>query len=157
MLDQLRMGKGIVKSELQTELVTRRSCRCFTKRSTAVSGSILPGPRLGFEALLVGRQQLILADLSRAARGAFAAAGTGWEQRLLNAFTDQVRGDAPGGFVEAYDDMLRRLARSSVDLSICYDVVATLRRQLLACLSTELLMRPIAEDLFQEVADSPAT
>lgn len=155
-LDQIRDGTRVERVVLPTELVTRRSCRCFTKRSGLNNSAGALG-RLGFEALLVGRRQLILADLSRAARGAFSAAGAGWEQRLLSSFTDQVRGDSAAAFVETYDDILRRLAQSEVDLSICFEVVATFRKQILACLANEPNLKPLAEDLFQEAGELTAS
>jgi DNA-binding LacI/PurR family transcriptional regulator len=152
-LEQVQTGVRVQKLVLSTELVTRRSCRCFTRRDGLGGAPSSSTMQLGFEALLVARRQLILADLSRAARGAFSAAGTGWEQRLLNAFTDQLRGDASADFVETYDDLLRRLTRSGVDLSICYDVVAAMRRHLLACTAGERRLRPLAEGLLEEIGE----
>ncbi len=93
-LDQLRDGPRAQKITLSTELVTRRSCRCFARRGAlAGPGALAVATKLGFDALLVGRRQLILADLSRAARGAFSAAGI----RLGVAPPQRPHRPAPGG------------------------------------------------------------
>jgi DNA-binding LacI/PurR family transcriptional regulator len=153
-LDQVRDGARAQKIVLSTELVTRRSCRCFARRGGLAGSTALAAPtKLGFDALLVGRRQLILADLARAARGAFSAAGTGWETRLLNALTDQLRGDPKASFVTTYEDMLRRLADAGVDLSICFEVAATLRRHLMSCVANERELRPFAEELLDDIGD----
>ena len=153
-LDQLRDGARVQRLVLSTELVTRRSCRCFARRGAlAGSSALAASTKLGFEALLVGRRQLILADLARAARGAFSPAGAGWEQRLLNALTDQLHGDPAARFVETYEDILRRLSASGVDVSICFEVAATLRRHLMSCVANERHLRALAEELLDDIGE----
>lgn len=153
-LDQIRGGARVQKVVLDTELVTRRSCRCFMGRRADAASIPPPTPSgMGFESMLLGRRQIILADLSRASRGAFSAAGVGWEQRLLSAFGDQLRGSSPAAFVETYEDILRKLSQGGVDLSICYDVAATLRRHLLACVANQRYLRPLAEEMLDEIGE----
>lgn len=163
-LDQVRDGARVQRLVLSTELCTRRSCGCFARRGAlAGAGALSVATKLGFDALLVGRRQLILADLSRAARGAFSAAGAGWEARLLNALTDQLRGNPTARFVETYEDVLRRLGEgghagahapaAGVDLSICFEVAATLRRHLISCVANEPKLRPVADELFDDIAE----
>jgi DNA-binding LacI/PurR family transcriptional regulator len=151
-LDQLRQGARVERLVLDTELVTRRSCRCFARREGLLDGPSSPA-RFGFEALLVSRRQVILAELSRAARGTFRAAGRGWEQRLLNAFVDQLQREPTMGLVETYDDILRRVSESGGDVSIGYEVVAALRRHLLACVANEPRLRTLTEELLLEIGE----
>ncbi|HEX7454019.1 MAG TPA: substrate-binding domain-containing protein, partial [Polyangiaceae bacterium] len=70
---------------LHTELIARRSCRCFGDQ-TSISLTGLP-KRASFEAALVERRQIVMADLARAARGGFGVLGSGWEARLIGAVT----------------------------------------------------------------------
>jgi DNA-binding LacI/PurR family transcriptional regulator len=166
-------GAGDEKMVLATELCVRRSCGCFSQRSAAVPAS--QPPSSGMEAMLVQRREIIVADLARAARGAFGAAGPGWEARLVNSFVAElstprgvvayrpvlplgvhhpVRGPAVGaGFVETYDDILGRLIAAGVDPGICYDVVATLRRHLLRCVGTDRRERALTEDVLEQVGE----
>ena len=160
---------------LGTEILVRRSCGCFSQRAAAVPPS--QPSQLGMEAMLVARREIIVADLARAARGAFGAAGAGWEGRLLTAFmaelamrsrgtgavgpslpvgipTGPLRSAVPSaGFVETYDDILRRLVAAGIDPAICYDVVATLRRHLLRCVGVDRRERALTEGLLEQMGE----
>jgi DNA-binding LacI/PurR family transcriptional regulator/CheY-like chemotaxis protein len=161
------------KLVLGTELRVRRSCGCFSQRAAAVPPSQTPA--LGMEAMIMARREVMVADLARAARGTFSAAGTGWEGRLVAAFTAEVsstrgavahrpvlpvgvnrpvRSPASGaGFVETYDDILNRLVAAGIDPAVCYDVVATLRRHLLRCVGSDRRERALTEDLLEQVGE----
>jgi DNA-binding LacI/PurR family transcriptional regulator len=136
---------------LHTDLVARRSCRCFEQGTRASWAPVASTSRSTFEAAVVERRQVILAELARAGRGAFSAAGSGWELRLLNAFTAQLAGEKADAFIEAYDDVLHRLQHAGADVTICHDVISAMRRQMMACLSGDPARGAEAEDLFQEV------
>lgn len=136
---------------LHTDLVTRRSCGCFEQGTRTSWAPAASSTRSSFEAAIVERRQIILAELARAARGSFSAAGTGWELRLLNAFTAELRGDVPDGFVRVFDEILHRVQYGGGDVTVCHDVISALRRQLLGCLGAEAPLRARAEDLFQEL------
>src|SRR4029079_11579345 len=79
---------SIEKIVLPTELCVRRSCGCFPRRAAAKPRSRPPSS--GMEDTLIARRDVIVADLSRAARGAFGAAGNGWEARLVQAFLSEL-------------------------------------------------------------------
>src|SRR5262249_56181318 len=65
-----------------------------------------------------------------------------------------VRSPATGaGFVETYDDILGRLVAAGIDPAVCYDVVATLRRHLLRCVSADRRERALTEDLLEQVGE----
>jgi LacI family transcriptional regulator len=170
---------GVEKIVLGTELRVRRSCGCFSRRGPAAPASQPSG--LSMEAMLVSRRDMVVADLARAARGAFSPAGPGWEARLVSAFlgelagplrdavpagmplpvgipgTGSVRPAGPMGFVETYDDILRRLVAAGIDPAICYDVVATLRRHLLRCVGTDRRERALTEGLLEQISELTGT
>jgi DNA-binding LacI/PurR family transcriptional regulator len=136
------------QSVLRTELVVRESCGCFRgapPRKTATTAS-----PYGFEASLVGRRQSLLSSLSRASRGALAAAGADWEGRTINAIASELRGESPGAFIKHYEDIVERLARRGVDLKPCHEVLSVLREEILLCLSKEPERRDMAENLFHQ-------
>jgi DNA-binding LacI/PurR family transcriptional regulator len=159
---------------LGTELCVRHSCGCVSRRAAATPAS--QPSALGMEAMLVQRREIMVADLARAARGAFAAAGPGWEARLVAAFTAELavrsRGPVPvapslpvgiagtgsvrpppAGFVETYDEILRRLVAAGIDPAICYDVVATLRRHVLRCVGVDRREQALAEGLLEQIGE----
>ncbi|MDP9151429.1 MAG: substrate-binding domain-containing protein [Myxococcota bacterium] len=149
-LDQLRNGVRPERVVRHTELVARRSCGCMTAHSSTTRVSEAPGARLGFEASLIRRREIILAEMSRAARGELSAAGAHWDERLLGAFAEQIRAEGSDAFVRAYDELLRRLSASGVDPSVCNDVVSALRSRMVRCLAGDPQRRARAEDLFHE-------
>ncbi len=78
--------------------------------------------------------------------GASASSAPAGETRWINAFSDHVRSGS-GHFVELLDEAARRLAEARVDLALLHDVISTLRRELLPCLSagrTSSLRRSLA-------------
>lgn len=149
-LDQLRNGAPPERVVRRTELVMRRSCGCLAPHAASSKGSIVPPATLGVEAALVERHQVILASMSRASRGELSAAGQGWAERLLNAFVEQVRGDAPDVFALSYDDLLRRLSVDDADLSVCNDVLSALRNRALPCFAKDPQRSARAEDVIHE-------
>jgi DNA-binding LacI/PurR family transcriptional regulator len=150
-LHQIRLGGAPERVVRLTEPIVRRSCGCLGAQHAAGPPSSESHPRSSFEAAFVERRQLILAALARAARGQLSAAGADWPERLLNAFADQMRGQAPSALLHAFDDTLRRLSAGDVDLSICHDVVSALRISALGSLDGDPHRRSQAEDLFHAV------
>lgn len=148
-LAQLAMGRKVERIELATRFVARRSCGCAT-RERAEESSPPPSPRLSLEAALVARRAVLRAELSRASRGSFAAAGAGWEERLLNALADEVRGDE-GVFVDAYYRVVQAVLSSAGDLSVCHAVIGALRRQLLRAVGDDPAMLRKIEGLLHEM------
>jgi sigma-B regulation protein RsbU (phosphoserine phosphatase) len=148
LMSELRDGRRPADVVLKTELMIRRSCGCngAGERRTHRNDA-----RFGFEASLVERRQSILAELTRASRGEFGAAGSAWEARLVSAFASELRGEQARAFGEAAEAIVERVLEHGVDASICDDVLSALRFQLLACLAKEPGRLAQAEDLFQEV------
>ena len=133
---------------LHTEFIARRSCRCFAEQSR-ISLPSLP-KRACFEAALVERRQVLLADLARAARGGLGMLGAGWEARLLGSLTDDLQGLSKTAFASSVEEALLKLLEQRADFNLLHDVLSALRRHLLACLESDLERRSLAEDLFQQ-------
>ncbi|MEP7048973.1 MAG: substrate-binding domain-containing protein [Pseudomonadota bacterium] len=147
LLNQLYGSASDERTVLHTELIARRSCRCFGDQL----GISLPAParRASFEAALVERRQILLANLARAGRGAFGILGSGWEARLISAFTTDLREGSQVAFATAIEEGLLKLLEQKADFNLFHDVLSTLRRHLLACLEADPERRARAEDIFQ--------
>jgi DNA-binding LacI/PurR family transcriptional regulator len=148
-LDQLGRPNKPEQSLRHTELVTRRSCGCPPGGGLNRRSSVPAGPSLGFDAAIVRRRQNILAEMARAARGTLGAAGSQWDARLLNAVSEQVRGDGPDAFLRVYDEILRRLVAAGSDVSVCNDVLSVLRARVVRAVSDPVLRNRV-EDSFHE-------
>lgn len=148
-MDLLNDAPPPPRTVLRTELVTRRSCRCFmrVKSTEPVRRDLAVRD---FEAALVMRRDLILADMTRAAQASLGPLGQGWELRLLNAFTAELRGDAGDPFLEAFDDATRRMVNASGNARVLSDVLIALRRQVLRSLAQDAPERDRAEEIFQD-------
>jgi DNA-binding LacI/PurR family transcriptional regulator len=150
-LHQVRLGGAPERVVRLTEPVVRRSCGCLGAQHNAGPPNAELHGRSSFEAAFVERRQLIIAALSRAARGQLSAAGSDWAERLINAFSDQIRGVAPNALLRVFDDCLRRLSGSDVDVAICHDIVSALRTSALGSLDNDPLRRAQAENVFHEL------
>jgi hypothetical protein len=155
-LEQLRNGAPPQRIVRNTELVRRRSCRCLPDYVMSTRDRGGPDSWPGLDTAIVQRNKVILADMTRAAGGELHSEGDGWAELLLNSFVEQLEGDLENAFSFSYDDMLRRLATSDRDLSVCNDVVSALRAHVVPCLvrDTNRLVR--AEDLLHEARTATA-
>jgi DNA-binding LacI/PurR family transcriptional regulator len=131
---------------LPTELLLRRSCGCVVIEGSLASGANVPVAGRGIETSFVQARQIILAELMRAARGTFGAAGSGWETRLLDALIAEVRGGDPGGLSRALAQTLHRLERNISDPGLVQELLSALRRQSLPCVAND----PVARDRLEE-------
>ncbi len=146
-------GERTADVSLRTELVTRRSCGCFPHEIKPVAAT---GSPHGFESALLERRQVVLAELARSARGRLGALAANWEVRLVNAFTEGLRGEHER-FIQVADDMVRQLCDSGVDMNGFHEVLSVLRRELLPCLSGDAARRALGEALLDEVRRVTAT
>jgi DNA-binding LacI/PurR family transcriptional regulator len=152
LLSMLRGERAPPTVVLPTELVIRSSCGC----STWDPSRSIPPPNstYGFEASLLQNRQRIVQEMSRAARGAFFAAGADWESRLLTAFSTDLRGDEPGAFVAALENFLEKAHGARLDPDILQDVLSALRKHVLPCLAREPDRSRMAEDLMHQATRS---
>lgn len=131
-------------TRLATELVIRHSCGCVAPDVDLSLRAPSAGRRL--EASFVARRQLIVAELSRAARGRFVGAGPGWESRLLEALLGDLRGGDLKALGRAVGQVLRRVERGGGNPAVIHDVISALRRQALYCVTGDAVSRERIED-----------
>ena len=147
LLSEIYGGTRGERVTLHTEFIARRSCRCFAEESRLSVGTF--PKRASFEAALIERRQIVLADLARAARGGLGVLGAGWEGRLIGAITSDLRADSSAAFAACVEDALLKLLEQRADFNLYHDVLSALRRHLLGCLEADIERRVRAEDLFQ--------
>ncbi len=133
-------------SVLPVELKIRRSCGCASVDVALAERVQSSGASGKFEAALIQRRQLIVAELARAAQGSFGAGGSGWESALLSALIDELRGDNRGALSRRVQRLLLKLEHSGSDLAAAPLVLATLRQQALPCVATSSEARDRLED-----------
>ncbi len=148
LLSEVYGGATGERVTLHTEFIARRSCRCFAEQSR-IALPALP-KRASFEAALVERRQIILADLARAARGGLGILGPGWDTKLISTLTNDLQGLSNTGFASAVEDALLKLLEQRADFNLFHDVLSALRRHLLSCLESDNERRALVEDLFQQ-------
>jgi DNA-binding LacI/PurR family transcriptional regulator len=130
---------------LPVELKLRRSCGCSSLDTRLLQRMPSSGPS-SFEVALIQRRQLIVAELARAAHGGFGAGGPDWESSLLSALLEEVREAKPGALSRHVQRLLHKLDHAGSDLSAAPLVLATLRRQALACATSSGKERDCLED-----------
>ncbi|MGA7119373.1 MAG: substrate-binding domain-containing protein [Polyangiaceae bacterium] len=147
-ISQLRNGSPPERIVRHADVVVRRSCRCVGVAPFASRAPSAPPFSLGFDAALVRRREIVLAEMSRAARGGMSSAGPNWPERLLGSFAAEIRGESPGAFVHTFEGILRGLSAAGGDPSIANEVVSALRTRMLRCLTKDPEQRARAEELF---------
>lgn len=121
---------------LDTVCSFRRSCGCLPEDDEHIEDRPQFGTIMDLEASLIQRRELILAEMSRAARGAFSGPGRGWEVRLFNALHDEFRGEL-GSFRSAFDQLLEQVLATEGDVSAGNALISALRKQLTLCASNK--------------------
>jgi DNA-binding LacI/PurR family transcriptional regulator len=134
---------------LTTELVVRRSCGCLpADLGLATQATTSPGRSI--ETSFVQRRPIILAEVVRASRGTFGAAGAGWDARLIDALVGELRSGEPGAFLRALEHCLRKLEYAKGDVSAVQEVLSALRRQSLLCVATDAVAKARLEQAFHD-------
>jgi len=120
---------------LPVDLKLRRSCGCLSL-DVGLAERVQTGTNpASFEAALIQRRQVIVAELARAAHGSFGACGSDWESTLLSALLEELREGTQGALSRRVQRLLQKLEQSGSDLAAAPRVVATLRRQSLPCVT----------------------
>jgi hypothetical protein len=136
---------------LPTRLVVRASCRCFGRGARVPDVRAAPTRQLpDFEAALIERRDVILAEVARSARGGLGAAGAGWEGRIFSGLVSSLRGEPGEEFLKVFDEVLRATVAAGGDLRVLHDAVLALRSQAMATLNAAPVQREKAELLFHE-------
>lgn len=114
---------------LETNCSFRRSCGCLPDDEQHPTDRPQGLRAMDLEASLIQRRDLVLAEMSRAARGAFSGPGRGWEVRLFNALQDEFRGQT-GSFRSAFDLLLEQVLATEGDVSAGNAIISAIRKQL---------------------------
>jgi DNA-binding LacI/PurR family transcriptional regulator len=134
---------------LRTQLVVRRSCGCVGSDGLSFDNDM--GVSLGFEASMIQKRAIVLADLVRAAKANFGGLKAGWEVRLFNACVDDFARHEPTALFSAYQEALQQVFHSGNPLETWHDVLTTLRRHVLFAMGSDAIARQRAEDIFQQL------
>ncbi len=147
-ISMLNGGEEPLLSELQAQVVERRSCGCAKVVADSEQRRPPPAGR-SFEAAIVERRALICAELARVAHGALFGVGSGWEQRLLTALLNDLTDERSSDFLPAIDHVLVKLERSGGNLGVCQTLLAVLRREIKLCAAEDPAMLARGDDLFE--------
>lgn len=134
---------------LETSCSWRRSCGCVPDDTGTLSERPASSMRLSLEASLIKRRELLLAEMTRAARGSFVGLGRGWEVKIFNALQDEFKGHA-GTFRAAYDRLLEQALRSGSEVSSGNAIISALRKQLTVCAGEDLKQLRQVESLLHD-------
>jgi DNA-binding LacI/PurR family transcriptional regulator len=137
-------------SVLPVELKLRRSCGCSGVDAPLTQQAPGMSAVSSFEVALMQRRQLIVAELARAGQGSFGAAGSDWESALLSALIEEMRDGKQGALSRRVQRLLLKLEQGGSDLAAATAVLSTLRKQALACVSTNAVARDRLEDAISD-------
>lgn len=129
LLSVLSHGVSPETLTLETSCSFRRSCGCLPEDEHHLTEGPQASRVMDLEASLIARRELVLAEMSRSARGAFSGPGRGWEVRLFNALQDEFRGQR-GSFRSAFDLLLEQVLATEGDVSAGNALISALRKQL---------------------------
>lgn len=133
--------------ELKAELIRRRSCGCAGEFKAART-SIPPAPTPSFDSALLQHRQRIVNKLARAAGGLFAAAGPGWDGKLLTALVSDLQSEQASEFARGVEILAEKLLSAGVDLNLFDHVLSVLRHETLPLLRGNPKYRDRAEESF---------
>jgi len=142
---------------LPVELKIRRSCGCVGAE-VGLAQRVQGGTSSArFEAALIQRRQLIVAELARAAQGSFGAGGSDWESALLSSLIEEMRDGKQGALSRRVQRLLLKLEQAGVDFSMVPHVLTTLRRQALPCVALNDEARDRLEDALADAQQIATT
>ena len=145
---QSRSEGDELELRIGTELVVRNSCGCSALALASRSGVV---SKQRFQLALMGQRERILAQLGRAARGRFSAAGAGWEQAVFGALVEDLIAGVPQRFLPAAERLTQKLGAARIDLNAIDEVLSALREEVVPLLQNEPDKHRLAEDLFHAV------
>ena len=150
LLNAIAAKRAPAGKKLDPELVVRASCGCNVRLQND-STEVRSTPTMARSAalVLVERRAMVAADLARAAAGRLVGM-SGWEGRLLDALTQDLRDPRGQNFVYEVELFARKNVAFGRSIMICHDVLTALRLQAVAATSVEPSARPRLEDLLQE-------
>jgi len=126
-------GGPVSSGTLATQVTLRRSCGCTAQ---SIGAAMSDRPRSAAGLSFSECRPVAIAELARAARGQFGAAGRGWEERLFDALVADVRDKRRGLFNRTLDALMQKVERSATHANVVQDVLSELRRQLRPCVDS---------------------
>ncbi len=142
---------------LPVELKIRRSCGCVGTEVGLAQRVQGGSSSARFEAALIQRRQVIVAELARSAQGSFGAGGSDWESALLSALIEEMRDGKQGALSRRVQRLLLKLEQAGGDFSVVSQVLATLRRQALPCVALNDEARDRLEDALADAQQIATT
>ncbi len=143
-------GTPVADHVLTVQLTVRLSCGC-AKQDSGLAQRVHALPTTGsFEAALVQRRQVLVAEMARAARGSLGAAGKDWEGGLINALLEELSERKYGALMRRTQRLLQRQTAAEGDPNAVPDVLAALRLQALPCVIGHPDARSSLEEAIQE-------
>ena len=118
---------------LPTQLLIRQSCGCpdpLVTQAAADAGTASAGSLVD---VLIDRREPIIAEMMLATEAAPTEAAAHLAAQLLDGFAAEIAGRAPGAFLEALGDGLRRSVAADEPISWWQGALSALRRELIAC------------------------
>jgi PAS domain S-box-containing protein len=132
-----------------TTAIIRQSCGCLDRVVAQAKADRPTTPGKGFAAAFAAGRKEILSDIASAV-GPAADLIPEQIERLLEAFAAEVKGEAPGAFLPALEEVLRLAATAGGDAAVWQQAISVLHRHALPCFADgeEALFR--AENLWQQ-------
>ena len=143
-------GEPTAEQVLAVELKVRRSCGCANMDAGLAERVHASAGAGSFEAALVQRRQLMVAEMARAAHGSFGAAGQDWESGLLGALLEELCEQKYGALGRRTQRLLQRLEQAGSDVTATPFVLSALRRQALPCVAGSPEARDCLEDAIHD-------
>jgi PAS domain S-box-containing protein len=132
-----------------TKMVIRQSCGCPDQAVAQAAVERPTAPGNGFAATFAAGRKDILSDIALAVGPAAGPSPERIEQ-FLDAFTAEVKGEAPDAFLPALDEVLRQATAAGGDAAVWQEAISTLRRHALPCFAGDDEALFCAENLWQQ-------
>ncbi len=137
---------------LPTRLVVRQSCGCLAEAVQLAAAGQVPAVEQPFEQVFAAQREKIVAEVLQLTGNAATSRGAEpavWVDRLLDAFSAEMRGELAGIFLPVLDRVLQTVISEDGDVAVWQQVLSVIRRFALPCLGDgEIYSR--AEDLWHE-------
>jgi PAS domain S-box-containing protein len=147
-LAQLRGEQVPELASLPTNLVIRESCGCLDPLVVRAAAEPDAETNEAFDVAFVARREMILSAIADKVR---YPSGNMPKQAewLVDAFSAEVRGESPGGFLTTLSTILRQSVAGGGDVTAWHEALSALRLHARACLGDgETLLR--VENLWQQ-------
>lgn len=137
------------QATVPTKLVIRQSCGCLSPTAMRTAAGQVTQAKESFETILSTHRENILFRMVQTRGGSSTNIVTEQAERLLDAFSTEIREGEQGAFLATLDDLLRQTALEDGDAASWHDVLSTLRLYALPYLADNKTLLQV-EDLWQQ-------